>query len=211
MKLKDQHQHLLFPTPIWQTRFEDCDELNDRLYRDVLAFDWDAYKKEHALSFGDDLTSRNEDTFIPIDRVPGIMTVLKSALDQARVAAEQYGWDLDSKQLQVEQFWANVNGPHEFNMQHNHAPNHISGVYYVRVPDGSGDIRFHDERRLRTVTEPNAVRDSPLAYTSYTFQPAAGMLLLFPGWLDHVVGQNKSGEVRVSISFNIDLVKPKAS
>ncbi len=210
MKLKDQHRHLLFPTPIWQSWFEDCGELNDRLHRDILAFDWDAYKKENNLSFGDELTSRNEDTFIPIDRAPGIMTVLRAALDGAREAATDYGWDLESKELEVVQFWANVNGPHEYNMQHNHAPNHISGVYYVWVPEGSGDIRFHDERTLRSVTEPNAVRDSPLAYTSYTFRPTEGMLLLFPSWLDHIVGQNQSDDVRVSISFNIDLVTPKS-
>lgn len=104
-----------------------------------------------------------------------------------------------------------MNGPHDYNMQHNHAPNRISGVYYVRVPEGSGDIRFNDDRHLRGVCEPAAVRDSPLAHSSYTFRPTEGLMLLFPGWLDHIVGQNKSDNVRVSISFNIDLVTPKSA
>ena len=94
-------------------------------------------------------------------------------------------------------------------MQHNHVPNHLSGVYYVTVPEGWGDIRFYDERKLPAVVEPAAVRESALTQRSYTFHPAAGMMLIFPGWLDHVVGQNKTDEIRVSISFNIDLVKTK--
>jgi len=208
MNVKQRHQLLLFPTPIWQFMFENCEELNARLYEEIVAFDWDTYKHEHNLTFGDDLTSRAEDTFIPIDRAPGIASVLKCALDGAAEAAADYGWDLTNRRLKITQFWANVNRPNEYNMLHNHAPNHLSGVYYVSVPAGSGDIRFHDDRRLRTVIEPVAVHDKPLAYRSYTFQPKPGMMLLFPSWLDHVVGQNKSNEVRVAISFNIDLVAP---
>lgn len=206
MKLKERHQHLLFPTPIWQFWMDDCSEVNDRLVRDIEAFDWPVYMQEQGLELGDDLNSRSEDMFIPIDRAPGIMVVLNQALTLATQAANEYGWDLDNYKLQIEQFWVNLNGPHGYNMQHNHAPNHISGVYYVRVPEGAGDIKFFDERRLREVCEPNAVRESALAYTSYTFRPTESLMLLFPGWLDHLVGQNKSNSNRISISFNIDLV-----
>ena len=207
MNIRDQHRHLLFPTPIWQFMFDDCESLNERLYQDIVAFDWEAYKQANHLNFGDSLTSRNEDTFIPLDRAPGLMSVLKFALECATVAATDFGWDMETRQLQLTQFWANVNRPHDYNMQHNHAPNHLSGVYYVSVPEGSGDIRFLDDRRLRSVTEPKSVHDSALGHRSYTFSPRSGMMLIFPSWLDHIVGQNKTDEIRVAISFNIDLAK----
>lgn len=207
MKLKESHQHLLFPTPIWQYILEDCDELNDRLIQDIDGFDWPGYMVEQGLDLGDDLNSRSEDMFIPINRAPGLMIVLNQALAFAAEAADQYGWDLEQHKLQIEQFWVNLNKPHGYNMQHNHAPNHISGVYYVQVPAQSGDIKFFDDRKLRDVCEPGAVRDSALAYSSYTFRPSAGLMFLFPGWLDHLVGQNKSEQDRISISFNIDLVE----
>mgnify|MGYP003348279223 CR=1 FL=1 len=207
MNVKERHRHLLFPTPIWQFMFEDCQAFNERLHHDIVSFDWEAYKQEKNLYFGGDLASRNEDTFIPVDRAPGLVTLLKFSVECAAEGAAEYGWDLDGRRLEVVQFWANVNRPNEYNMQHNHAPNHLSGVYYVSVPAGSGDIKFIDDRRVRAVTEPRPVRDSALAYQSYTFQPVPGMLLIFPSWLDHVVGQNKSGEVRTAVSFNIDLVR----
>jgi uncharacterized protein (TIGR02466 family) len=209
MNVKDRHRHLLFPTPIWQFMFEGCQELNEEIYRDVVSFDWEGYKKAHNLHFGDDLSSRAEDTFIPIDRALSLLPVLKFVADCAAEAGADYGWDLENRSLEVTEFWANVNRPYDYNMRHNHVPGHLSGVYYVKVPDGSGDIRFYDDRRLRTVTEPAPVRDSGLASRSYTFHPTAGMMLMFPSWLDHIVGQNKTNEIRLSISFNIDLVKPK--
>ena len=57
------------------------------------------------------------------------------------------------------------------------------------------------------MTEPKSVHDSALGHRSYTFSPRSGMMLIFPSWLDHIVGQNKTDEIRVAISFNIDLAK----
>jgi len=209
MNVKDRRRHLLFPTPIWQFMFEGCEALNAQLYQDIMAFDWEGYKQAHNLDFGNDLTPRSEDTFIPIDRALGLLQVLRFATDCAGEAAADFGWDQQRRTPEVTQFWANINRPHDYNMQHNHVPNHLSGVYYVNVPEGSGDIRFYDERKLPAVIEPAPVRESALAQHSHTFHPAAGMMLIFPGWLDHVVGQNRTNEIRVSISFNIDLVKTR--
>ena len=198
-------QHLLFPTPIWEYQFEEAEAFNSKLAGDIEAFDWHQYKTEHQLSFGDDLTSRNEDTFIPLDRAPGIMQVLQMAIEKATENAPTLGWSLDGQAMQVTEYWANVNEPNDYNMQHNHVPSHISGVYYVRVPEGSGRIKFFDERRIRTLAEPDS---SPVEITAseHVFDPKPGMMLLFPSWLDHLVGQNRSNEVRISISFNMDLV-----
>ena len=33
-----------------------------------------------------------------------------------------------------------------------------------------------------------------------------GDLIIFPSWLEHVVPQNKSNELRITVSFNIDLL-----
>lgn len=210
MKCDNQSELLLFPTPIWEFRYSDCEAFNQKLAEDILAFDWKSYKEEHNLNFGDDLNSRTEDTFIPVDQAISVMHVLQQALEKATEIAPRLGWDLERHNLQLCQYWANVNAPFEYNMRHNHAPNHLSGVYYVRVPENSGNIRFFDERRTKTVTEPDDAFPTDLSNSSHTFNPVEGMLLLFPSWLDHLVGQNRSDEPRVSISFNIDVVAKPA-
>lgn len=211
MKCDQVTEHLLFPTPIWEYQYSDGEAFNQKLGDDILAFDWAAYKEKNDLDIDDDLNSRSEDTFIPLDQAVGIMHVLQIAVEKAAEAAHQFAWDLDKYDLQIQQYWANVNAPLEYNMRHNHAPNHLSGVYYVRVPPVSGNIRFFDERRTKIVTEPKSTIESSLSRDSYTFHPVEGMLLLFPSWLDHIVGQNKSEKTRISISFNIDLVPKLAA
>ena len=77
-------------------------------------------------------------------------------------------------------------------MRHNHAPNQLSGVYYVRVPDKSGNILFFDERRTKTVPDTSSTLVADLSKSSYTVNPPEGMLLLLPSWLDHTVEQHRS-------------------
>ena len=38
-----------------------------------------------------------------------------------------------------------------------------------------------------------------------SIKPEAGMLWLFPSWLEHEVTPNNSTETRISISFNISI------
>lgn len=211
MKFDKTCEYLLFPTPIWEFKYSESDAFNQKLADDIMMFDWDAHKKENGFNFGDDLDTRSEDTFIPLDQAIGIMHVLQLAIEKSIEVAPRFGWDLTQNNLQIRQYWANVNAPYEYNMRHNHSPNHLSGVYYVRVPANSGNIRFFDERRTKTVTDPYSAVETDLSKSCYTLEPTEGMLLIFPSWLDHIVGQNRSDETRISISFNIDLVANKVA
>ena len=207
MNVSSETEHLLFPTPIWEYQFEDLDSFNNQLSEAILSFDWHSYKQENALDFGNNLETRNEDTFIPLDKAPGIMHVLQLALEKSAAIADKFGWPLDNHSLKLTQYWANVNEPNDYNMRHHHIPSHLSGVYYVKVPEQSGDIRFFDDRRVKLATEPEAAKETPLSRFEITFQPKEGMMLIFPSWLEHIVGQNKSSQTRIAVSFNIDLVK----
>lgn len=209
MQLRCGNEHLLFPTPIWEYHFDDCESFNETLAQNILGFDWDAYRQEHGIARGDSLDSRSEDTFIPLDHAVGIMVVLQEALRVAEDVAAQYGWCLETHDLKVDEYWANVNHVNDYNMRHDHAPSHLSGVYYVCVPEHSGDIRFFDERKIKGATEPNANITTTLSRDCYTFHPRPGTLLIFPSWLEHLVGQNKSDSSRISISFNINLVSTR--
>jgi hypothetical protein len=122
MKFSQVSEHLLFPTPIWEYQYSDSKIFNDKLCNEILTFDWTAYKHTHSLNFGDDLNTRSEDTFTPLDQAIGIMHILHIAIERATEIAPKYGWNLEKNQLKVEQYWANVNAPLEYNMRHNHAP-----------------------------------------------------------------------------------------
>ena len=70
---------------------------------------------------------------------------------------------------------------------HNDGDERLSGVYYIRVPEGSGDIIFHVDGQTTS------------------FSPAEGDLFLFSPALPHEVGENRSSSMRLSIAFNIGI------
>ena len=65
-------------------------------------------RRPYALNMGDGLTSRSEDTFIPLDKAVGIMFVLQQALTVAADIALEQGWCLERHDLKLIQYWANV-------------------------------------------------------------------------------------------------------
>lgn len=100
--------------------------------------------------------------------------------------------------------WANVNSKGHRNQRHVHLDTSIflSGVYYVKVPENSGRIRFYDPRGpLMTCMPDHEYFNDGHEY--HYIDPEEGMVLFFPCWLEHDVEENDSDEDRISIAFNI--------
>ena len=101
------------------------------------------------------------------------------------------------------QYWVNFNLPGSYNRKHHHSDIAflLSGVVYLKVPENSGRISFHDPRGAAV----EAIADSKYyGYEPEVFiDPEPGMVIYFPSWLEHEVEKNKSDEDRVSIAFNV--------
>lgn len=97
--------------------------------------------------------------------------------------------------------WANVLRDGGYNKIHNHPGAVWSGCYYVSVgnpdPDPvhgcNGCIEFQDPR-------PGNIHGG-----KEVVQPEPGLLLIFPGWLNHFVNPFKGTGERISIAFNLDV------
>ena len=103
--------------------------------------------------------------------------------------------------------WVNINPKGSFNVLHDHsAPDgFLSGVFYVRVPENSGNIYFRDPRTFVRCFPDQWYSSKGADETSIV--PKENMLVVFPTWLSHRVGVNMSEEDRISISFNISNVE----
>ena len=102
--------------------------------------------------------------------------------------------------------WVNRNPKGASNTRHTHItysrPLLLSGVYYIKVPENSGRIRFYDPRLISSLNTP----DHQYYYNSQSYNfivPQEDMILFFPSWLEHDVEENQSNEERISIGFNI--------
>ena len=101
--------------------------------------------------------------------------------------------------------WANIGDKYSYNIAHNHPGCDISGVYYVKVPEGDcGNILFNDPRHSWVYGNRFFVDRYACGETAPRF-PVEGNMYLFPSCLDHSVEPNNTDEDRISISFNLNL------
>ena len=107
--------------------------------------------------------------------------------------------------------WVNINPPEAFNMKHNHPTSDLSGVLWIKSQKDCGNIIFESPRSFATHQEIDSYTEdfkkNNNYFHSFSFNPVAGRLLVFPSHLEHHVDFNESQEDRISVSFNIRLQK----
>lgn len=86
---------------------------------------------------------------------------------------------------------------------HCHPYSYMSGVYYVDVPDNSGNICFYKRSAYLAGGSPLMYSESnSFNSTKYCIKPEKGKLLFFSSDMLHSVNLNLSDKVRYSIAFN---------
>ena len=105
--------------------------------------------------------------------------------------------------------WVNINPPEAFNMKHNHPTSDLSGVLWIKSQKDCGNIIFESPRSFATHQEIECYnedfKENNNYFHSFSFNPVAGRIMVFPSHLEHHVDFNKSQEDRISVSFNVRL------
>jgi uncharacterized protein (TIGR02466 family) len=109
--------------------------------------------------------------------------------------------------------WANVNRFGDYHDYHNHPHAYLSGTYYVRVPDTHEKLETRNDVRPgrltlydpRACANMSAIKGDPYIEPEYTIEPSAGLILLWPAFVNHFVHPNLSKQARISVSFNVIL------
>jgi uncharacterized protein (TIGR02466 family) len=84
---------------------------------------------------------------------------------------------------------------------HNHSNCMFSGVFYVKVPENSGDIEF--DSHSGNTFQPRSSEPNIFNSRSIKIKPSKGKLLFFDSNIYHEIKRNESDEIRVSIAFNL--------
>ena len=184
-----------FPTCVWVHELEEFKAMNDRLVPEL-----------HRLRAASDQPGRPQsawqsagnlhrlEAFQPLTDC--MMAASKGVLDFLKCRYEGFA---------ITNCWTNINPKGESHRIHSHPNNYLSGVYYVRAPEKSGDIVFHDPRPQSIVLLPQVAERTPFNASKHSITPKEGTLLVFHSWFQHLVEANQSDEERISISFNIML------
>ena len=121
-----------------------------------------------------------------------------------RMQKEIYDHEHIARHAVLGNMWANINPPRGMNMPHLHPNALFSGVYYVKVPINSGRLKLIEPRPGAHVLMPAKKQGNPGIdfWRDVHIEPIVGRIIMFPAWLWHSVGENKSNDIRISVSFN---------
>ncbi|MCB9763701.1 MAG: hypothetical protein H6739_28285 [Alphaproteobacteria bacterium] len=103
--------------------------------------------------------------------------------------------------------WAMVMEEGDYTTPHDHAAAHWSAVFYADAGDAdlarwpqSGRLAFLDPRRATP-----AIPGLGIGGSDFSLAPRTGLLVLFPGWLQHYVHPYRGSRPRVCVSGNLQV------
>jgi uncharacterized protein (TIGR02466 family) len=98
--------------------------------------------------------------------------------------------------------WFNVMGIGQRVKPHRHNVSVISGALYVNFPSGSVPLKLHNPLEPLRMAE-MILGTNDLNEQYHVPECHEGLLLLFPGWMEHS-SENNESDCRVVISFNFE-------
>ena len=184
----------IFPTLVWKVQLssEALEAVNAKVMQSLEAIrpssadlvssvGWQSNQELHKLKQFRDLASYVDDT---------AGTILRFL-------------HMDDSAFEITACWANINPVGASHKSHSHPNNFLSGVYYVRTSPGGDTINFHDPRIQTGIIRPPVTELTAENTDQVVVKIRNGTLLMFPAYLQHSVNPNRSGEERISVSFNL--------
>jgi|TARA_B100000085_G_scaffold131678_1_gene119957 uncharacterized protein (TIGR02466 family) len=109
--------------------------------------------------------------------------------------------------VEIQNAWFNVNQKDQYNFPHIHPGTVYACVLWVKIPKNPGLIWFQNHTSksasdMVSVFLKNNFQDEFNSGTQMSFEPEAGNIIMFPGYLEHHVECTDDEEDRISIAFN---------
>ena len=192
--------HKLFPSPVFQFKIENHEEMNKQLIEYIYGL-----KKED--DQGIKRSNVNGWHSKPFKFEKGnaafkfAMHVEKYIFD----VFKQYGWPYKADKVKISEMWSIINKKDSYNESHIHPNNFLSSVYYVQASKDCGNIIFNNPNQVSRNKYPLDIKKTEFSANIQKIEAKEGTLLLFPSYLWHSVETNMSENDRIIISFNVDI------
>ncbi len=191
--------NLFFPTPVWTLQLDNYQSVNEQMYEFIKT---SQSKDREGISKSNIKGWHSKDFNMQENEPKNFIKFILPAIEQV---ITDMNWEKQKQSISINNMWAIINTGGSTNLRHQHGNSTISGAYYVRAPNNSGDIVFYDPRPAPVYTYPKALNPNLLNAQVNGISPKEGALVLFPSYLDHSVNENLSNKERIVISFNITI------
>lgn len=136
-------------------------------------------------------------------RFPIFADLVKTLDAHVAAFAQDAQFDLDGRELKLEDIWINILPEGGIHTSHIHPHSVISGTTYVSMPKGASAIKFEDPRSQMMMAAPVRLKEARQELRTFVYvEPEVGDVLLWESFLRHEVPMNMAEEERVSVSFN---------
>lgn len=136
-------------------------------------------------------------------RFPIFADVVKALDTHVAAFARDLGFDLEGRELKLEDLWINILPEGGLHTSHLHPHSVISGTTYVSMPEGTSALKLEDPRSGRLMAAPARLKSAPRELQTFVYvKPDVGDVLLWESWLRHEVPMNMAEDERISVSFN---------
>lgn len=192
----------LFATRLYEAKLKD-ETMLDELGHSIRSLAQDdragrRWSREHHYAGYTSYASLND---LP-KRDPAFAELSKILTRHASIFADECFFE-PRRKPRLDSLWVNLLKSAGHHAGHIHPHSIVSGTLYVRVPKGSGAIRFEDPRLASMMAAPARRNDAPEELRPFvTIEPFPGLLLLWESWLRHEVLAGSGRGERLSVSFN---------
>tara|TARA_B100000902_G_scaffold51514_1_gene58243 strand:- start:381 stop:989 length:609 start_codon:yes stop_codon:yes gene_type:complete len=122
--------------------------------------------------------------------------------------------DLVHGRCNIYESWLNFYGKGENQEEHDHLPGFYSACHYIKFnPEVHQPTKFVNPLySLYSYQYKDLDNGDPPDYRSNHWLPdvVEGDILIFPAWLRHMVTAQKNNEHRITLAFNINIIKGSA-
>jgi uncharacterized protein (TIGR02466 family) len=191
-----------FSSPFARHTWSDSDELNQQLRQAALAREKsDTGEQKSNVGGWQSPTGRLEWCGAAGAELVRRMYELANAatlklLESFGRPAPPFDWTLEA--------WVNVNRPGDFNRTHIHPGSTWSGTYYVDPGEPPANAQNGTALNLFDPCQGRASGFLPtLVPAGVLIRPEAGLMVLFPSYVPHMVFAHRGKRPRISVAFNL--------
>jgi len=191
----------IWGSPVWEMFLPFNEGFNDELLKELNAIGSD-------IAFGID--DRPQDSLWDYD-TPCLSQLKKTII--AHVNAVIQSGIPEAKELNItfESYmcWPNVREPGEALEVHAHTDSTIACTYFVKTAENCGDLVLFESRDAINWEEGRLNKNAQMK--ERRIKPMANKLVFFPSYILHTVEENKSSDLRVTITCDLKKVIDKTA
>jgi len=192
-----------FTIPVLQKKIENMEDFNKSIVDNIDVFMKENENKKpvnwscelYVSGIHDNLLNRKE-----------FRELKKPILENAKVLCEHMDYDLENYRLKIRDCWLNAYEKGNTQETHNHPGSDISGIYYPTSNELDGPLVFKSP--IADVMKQPPLKKLSARNTPYIYvRTETSNMVMFPSHLMHGVMPQQDENKRISIAFNIELVK----